>query len=425
MDLFNNRKIEQLESELASSKGDIERLGLLEVTQLEEYKSSLDANITETREYYDKLVSEKKAELESVASKLADIQAQVVATEDIAILQEAGVYNYSHPLDAAADYQAPLAEIKEQIKAMNRKDGGAISGSTTWTVNGSPAQGRKMVRDFSKLMIRAFNAEADNLVRGLKPYKCGASVERLEKVAATIEKLGKTMDIRISRAYLALRISELQWTADFREKQAEEKENARVERERLREQKKVEQELAREKEKLEKERQHYLNALATLEANGDEEAAARVRADLAIVEKKVEDVDYRAANHRAGFVYIISNIGSFGEGLIKVGLTRRLDPTERIRELSDASVPFNFDTHAIHFSDDAVQVEAEMHRRLADRRVNLINQRREFFRASPTEAKEMLTELAGEILQFDEVPEAAEFRQSTAMRDTDKIASVV
>ncbi|MFD0782353.1 GIY-YIG nuclease family protein [Micromonospora azadirachtae] len=93
-------------------------------------------------------------------------------------------------------------------------------------------------------------------------------------------------------------------------------------------------------------------------------------------------------------------------------MTRRLDPLDRVKELSDASVPFNFDVHALFFSDDAVGIEAKMHARLADRRVNLINQRREFFYATPQEAKEHLLELTGSLLQYEEIPEALEYRQS-------------
>jgi Domain of unknown function (DUF4041) len=97
---------------------------------------------------------------------------------------------------------------------MIRADGGAVLHSTEWTVNGSAAQGRKMVREYSKLMLRAYNAEADNLVRGLKPYKLDAAIERLRKVAETIRRLGATMGIRISDEYQALRVYELEVTAD-------------------------------------------------------------------------------------------------------------------------------------------------------------------------------------------------------------------
>jgi hypothetical protein len=295
---------------------------------------------------------------------------------------------------------------------MARADGGAVLAATNWTVNGSAAQGRTMVRDYSKLVLRAYNAEADNLVRALKPYRLASAIERLTKVAGTIARLGKTMDIRISDRYHALRVRELELTADYLERLAEEKEREREERERLREERKAQQEMERERARLEKERQHYRNALAALEAQGDLEGVARLREQLADIERAIEDVDYRAANIRAGYVYVISNVGSFGQGVVKIGMTRRLEPLDRVRELGDASVPFRYDVHALFFSEDAVSIEAELHRRLSEVRINRVNLRREFFRASPASVKQHLVELAGEILQFDEFAEAVEYRQS-------------
>ena len=134
------------------------------------------------------------------------------------------------------------------------------------------------------------------------------------------------------------------------------------------------------------------------------------------MQRAIEDVDYRAANIRAGYVYVISNIGSFGETMVKVGMTRRLDPLDRIRELSDASVPFNFDVHAVFFSKDAVGIETALHARLANARVNVVNRRREFFAVTPLEVKAHLSELAGELLEFQDVADALEYRQSLQVR---------
>ncbi|MBI5231028.1 MAG: DUF4041 domain-containing protein [Coriobacteriales bacterium] len=309
-------------------------------------------------------------------------------------------------------YRAELEKLKDQIKLMVQRDGDAIEASTSWSVNGSATEGRKMVRDFSKLMLRAYNAEADNQVRGLKPYKVASAKDRLDKVAFTIERLGKTMSIRIAPAYHRLRLRELELAGDYQEMLAREKEQERAEKERLREERKVQQEIQRERERLDKERQHYLNALAALEAKGDLEAAARMRAQIDDIARAIEDVDYRAANIRAGYVYVISNVGAFGQRMIKVGMTRRLDPMDRVRELSDASVPFNFDVHALFFSEDAVGIEATMHQQMADRRVNKVNLRREFFYATAAEARDLLRQLTGELLQFEEFPEAVEFHQS-------------
>lgn len=412
---FGARKLARsLATEVQQLRQQLETMGAWSIVELEARRADLERQIREQEEQLARDKATARSELDEMQRQLQTAREAIVVTEDIALLQEAGIYHYRHPLTDAVAYEQALEGVEEKIKAMTRKDGGAVLATTTWTVNGSAAEGRAMVRDFSKLMLRAFNAEADTLIRGLKPYKLQGAIDRLRKVSDTIERLGKTMSIRISPFYFALRVHELELTADFLQKQAEEKENERLEKERLREERKVQQEIERERARLEKERQHYANALDALIANGDDAGAERLRHQLADVDKAIEDVDYRAANIRAGYVYVISNIGSFGERMVKVGLTRRLDPMDRIRELSDASVPFNFDVHAVFFSKDAVGIETAMHERLADLRVNTVNRRREFFRATPLEVKGHLSELAGELLQFVDEPEALEYRQCLA-----------
>ena len=327
--------------------------------------------------------SEHLSEIRRVKAEIDSLQTRLIETRELELLQEAGVYEYQHPLADAVSYQAEMLRVGNEIKDMVKKDGGAVLATTDWTVNGSIVEGRALQ----------------------------ASIERLNKVAQVIERLGKSMRIRISTPYHNLRETELRLTADFLHKQAEDKESERLERERLREERKVQQEIERERARLEKERQHYENALAALVLKGDDDGADRLRQELTTVESAIADVDQRAANIRAGYVYVISNIGSFGERMVKVGLTRRLDPLDRIRELSDASVPFNFDVHALFFSADAVGIEQALHARLASARVNIVNRRREFFRVTPLEVKVHLSELAGELLEFRETPEALEYRQ--------------
>jgi hypothetical protein len=322
-------------------------------------KESVEREADKARLSAEQRAGELADQQASLEQRVAELDTQVVVTEELSILQEVGIYEYRHPLTDAVAYQAELQRLKDLIKVMALKDGGAVLADKNWTVNGSAPKGRAMVRDYSKLVLRAYNAEADNLVRALKPYKLDSATERLNKIAGVIAKLGKTMDIRISNGYHELRIKELELTADFLEKRAEEKERERAERARLREEQKVQEELARERARLEKEHQHYLNVLARHEAKAEHEAAALTREALAKIVTAIEDVDYRVANVRAGYVYVISNVGAFGERMIKIGLTRRLDPTERVRELGDASVPFRYDTHALVFSADAVGLERE------------------------------------------------------------------
>jgi hypothetical protein len=428
------RKARELVKEVEDLRAQLDRLGAFSLIELEEQRNALRTEIEAQRTQLEKECREAEAQLtrqaeeaqatlqqelqaarqerDELSRRLAELRQEVVTTEETALLQEAGVYEYRHPLSDSVEYKEALKALKERVKEMTRAEGGAIRGNTDWMVNGSAAQGRKMVRDFSKLMLRAYNAEADNLARGMKPYKLESAVERLNRAAATIARLGQTMGIHVSAPYHELRVYELELTADYRQKQAEEKEKEREERERLREEQRAQKEMEKERARLKKEQQHYLNSLEALRAKGDTEAVARLEAELGEIEKAITDVDYRAANVRAGYVYVISNLGSFGEGIVKVGLTRRLEPLDRVRELGDASVPFRFDVHAIHFSDDAVGIETELHHRLADRRVNKVNMRREFFYATPVEVKEHLLEVAGDLLSFEESPEALEYHQS-------------
>lgn len=409
-------RLKALEAEHSAFRKKVEKLGMLSVIDLESRKKELQKDILELAAKVKEFRSVAAADEANLKLKLAEVRKSIVETEELALLQEAGIYHYRHPLTDAVQYEGKLAQIEFRIKEMAKKDGGAVLCAVSWTVNGSEAQGRVMVRDTSKLMLRAFNAEADNLVRGLKPYKLQGAVNKLIKVAETIERLGKLMQIRISPEYLALRIQELELTADFLQKQAEEKEAERLERERLKEERKAQQEIERERAKLEKERAHYENAMRVLEQKGDAEALERMRAEAAEIDRAIADVDYRAANIRAGYVYVISNIGSFGEQVVKIGMTRRIDPLDRIRELSDASVPFNFDVHALFFSKDAVGIEGNLHEHFAASRINAVNLRREFFNVTPAQVKEHLARLTGELLQFQDVAEALEYRQCLALR---------
>jgi Domain of unknown function (DUF4041)/T5orf172 domain len=259
-------------------------------------------------------------------------------------------------------------------------------------------------------MLRAYNAEADNVIRSLRAGNVETAKRRLEASRTAIARLGALMEMQINDAFHALRIEEIELTADWLMKKQEEREAAREERARLREEARVQRELEEERVRLDKERAHLNNALEALRAQGREDADLIER--LAAVDQAIEQNDYRAANIRAGYIYVISNEGAFGVGVVKIGLTRRLEPAERIAELSGASVPFRFDVHALFFSENAVTLENELHKHFAVRALNQANPRKEFFFATPGEVRDVLLQRVGSILEFTETVEAAEYRQS-------------
>lgn len=342
-------------------------------------------------------------------------RAEIARLSDQVGLIEAGIYRYSHPLDSATAYKAKLKEIEAEIDA-RIKAGTAVTGAKNWSINGSPTEGGKMVSDFCKLVLRSYNNEADNAVRALKPHTLPAAKKRLETSRATIAKLGARVELRVTEEYHALRLRELDLTADYLQKLAEEKERERQIREQQREEEKVRRELEEKRAKLEKERAQHLVAIATLRASGDLEAAARLEEKVSVVDQAIAGVIERAANTRAGTVYIISNVGAFGAGVVKIGLTRRENPDERVRELGDASVPFHFDVHAKIWSDDAVALETKLHRAFESRRVNMVNAHREFFFVTPEEVRDELARESVEVLTFTVDHEADEWRQSRLAR---------
>ncbi|MBD7918620.1 DUF4041 domain-containing protein [Cellulomonas sp. Sa3CUA2] len=351
------------------------------------------------------------AELEAALSAAQAGTGGVIELSDQRVLQDVGIYRYHHPLEDAAAYKERLHELEQQIDVVV-KDGKAVLAADLFTFDGSLAKGRRMVGDLSKLMLRAYNAEADNCVRSLRSGNISTAKKRLDSAVAAIEKLGAMMEMRVNPAYHALRLAELELTADFQMKVQEERERAREERELLREQRRAEQELAAERERLEKEKSHYLTVLESLRARGDDAAADDLAHRLEQITEAIAANDYRIANIRAGYVYVISNVGAFGPNMVKIGMTRRLEPHDRIRELGDASVPFRYDVHALFFSEDAIALEGQLHKAFAERRVNFVNERREFFFATPNEVRAVLDEKVGGLLEFTEDPEALEYFQS-------------
>lgn len=359
----------------------------------------------------DPRVAVLEAELAALRAKLeqAATDGEAVVLDDERVLQDVGIYRYHHPLESAHAYRGRLHELGGRIAELVRA-GGAIEKSNMFTFDNSLAKGRKMSNDLAKLMLRAYNAEADNVIRSLRAGNLITAKKRLEASREAIAKLGKMMEMHISDEFHLQRLEEIELTADWLMKKQEEREAAREERERLREEAKVAAELAAERSRLDKERQHLLNALGALQASGSVDPD--LEAKLAGIDSAIAQNDYRAANIRAGYVYVISNRGAFGEHVVKIGLTRRLEPLERVHELGDASVPFRFDVHALFFSEDAVTLEAELHQHFATRRLNFANNRKEFFFATPADVREVLAAKFGNLLEFSEHAESTEYLQS-------------
>jgi FtsZ-binding cell division protein ZapB len=362
-------------------------------------------------------LSRVQSELSASHHELENLRAHLLDVRHAIDVQEFGLYDFANPAEASASLGAQLSAVRVEIRncVSNKR---ATRATNNFTFNNSAAKGRTFINDMSKMMLAAYNAEAENAIKTVKAGGFNTAKARLEKAAERVAKNGRMIDLEISPEYHRLRILEVELAHRHLVAVQAAKEAERAHREELREAKRAEDELRREREKLDKERSHYVNALAALEGRGDESGAAELRAKLEEIDQKIDQVDYRAANVRAGYVYVISNVGSMGENIVKIGMTRRLDPMDRVRELSDASVPFNFDVHALFFSEDAFGIEAMLHRHFADRRVNRINLRREFFSATPAEVLDALREHNTALVEYQVEAAAEEYRASQAIART-------
>lgn len=353
-------------------------------------------------------------EVARAQAKLASVEQDIIIARDRVELEARGLYDYEHVAEASASLATDLAQVRSKIKEINKYDR-AIHATAGFTFNNSTSKGTTFVNQMRRIMLRAYNAEAENAVKTVKTGNLAPAIKRLSRAKEQIEKQGSMIDLAVDETYHRFRLQEIELAARHHEAVAAEKALDRERREELREQRRAEQELRAEKERLEKERTHYLTSISRLRAAGDHTQADKLQAKLGQIDEEIAQADYRAANIRAGYVYVISNIGAFGEGVVKIGMTRRLDPMDRVKELGDASVPFTFDVHALFFSDDAVAVEAQLHREFATQRLNQVNTRKEFFRVSPAEVLETLKKQRVSVLEFRTDVEAEDYRTSQAI----------
>lgn len=367
----------------------------------------------------------REQEINRQNDKLDSLSKEIITFEDEILVQEYGLYQPRYSFLSSDEYKEKLTAIRKEQKQMV-KDQVAAAGYTNWTVNNSAAKGKKMVKDMQKLLLRAFNSECDETISKVKYNNFETSKKKILKSAEQIQKLGTMMGICVNDAYIDSKIDELHLALEYQIKKKEEKELQRELRAQQREAARLKKEIEEERKKINKEKKHYEQALKKLleqikEHGENEELLAKkheLENTLSDIDKSIQDIDYREANQRAGYVYVISNIGSFGENIYKIGMTRRLDPQDRVDELGDASVPFNFDVHAMIFSEDAPSLEAALHRAFEDRKLNMVNTRREFFNVTLDEIKEVVKNNFDKTVEFIEFPDADQYRTSLKMKET-------
>lgn len=342
---------------------------------------------------------------------------------------DAGLFPPTFKFDDSQSLKNEIAEcIERQYQII--ESGRATSAYSNWEWFGSKSKGNQMVTAYQGLLLKAFNSEFDMIRKVMRHSSYDTALNKLNRLEHQLEKLGETANVTISNEYLNLKVEELTiWHREL------------VHKEEINQQKKQQQELLREQAKqvgadtdeLEDEidykksdlikAQKLAKELHGANALNMEQKIASMQEEIEQLESKFERAISQAQITRAGYIYVISNIGSFGDNVVKIGMTRRLEPMDRVNELGDASVPFRFDVHALAFVSDAPQIERELHNKFSEKRVNTENHRKEFFRVTPQEVAEAMEELGIEADWYFEV-EAKEFRESHLIREARKQDSI-
>jgi len=363
-------------------------------------------------------------------------QAIALKNDDIHLL-EVGYFEAGYDFEDLPAYEAALRRIREVQKQMLRLDGSegdrsaAAFCTETLRFNDSVSQGRSLIKKILKLMLRAFNGECDSYIARVSYKNISAMEKRIETSHGQINRLGESWYCSISNKYLENRIEELRLSYSYEEAKQKEKEEQAQIREQMREEERAIRENEKAREQAEKDEAKFAEMLdkaraeaqraTDLDKNKLNEKIIKLEALLAEAEANRQRALSRAQMTRSGHVYVISNVGSFGEHVYKIGMTRRIEPLDRVRELGDASVPFPFDVHALIFTEDAPSLENILHKRFNLRRVNFENTKKEFFRVSIEEIRDELYKIYQEEgiqadLRLTLVAEAKQYRLSEAKR---------
>ena len=295
------------------------------------------------------------------------------------------------------ELELALTKVKDDIKQMVRDKTACVCGmGSDIAVNGSKAAARKLLNREIKLRLRCLDNEFKMANAVVEWNNVERLKERCERTFTDINKNGELIKTQIRRQYLDLKLLELDLNHHINMKKQQIKEDEREERRLQAEIKREEERIERAAKKAVRDREVFealvARELEKLDPTDAEKALLieKMRHKLEELKKSEVRALSMAELTRAGYIYVISNKLAFGEGICKVGMTRRVDPNDRVKELGDASVPEYFDTHAFVYSDDAPSLEKYLHEQLNEARVNMINRRKEFFHVGPDKVIDLI-----------------------------------
>ena len=420
--------------QLSSDKQDLSQEANRKLSLIQMKPAELDELINQKNSKLD-LINQDLASLDKRKDGLnvviSDIEEQIAALKSTLVdmtnqadIESYGLYTPRYDFANSLTYKEKLNEVRQNQKLMIKNET-ATEIFSPMTLNGSESKGRSMQKKNNKQLLRCFNGESEAAINNVTYSNFERISNRISKSFEQLNKLNEPNGVRLTSDYLDSKIDELHIAREYAEKKQQEKEELREQRQREREEKAAQKEIAEQQKNIDKEIKHYSNVVDDLQAElvdkNDTEKEELLKQIQELKDKintyndQKDELDYRLQNSTAGYVYIISNIGSFGKDVVKIGVTRRLTPMDRIDELGSASVPFKFDVHALIFSYDAYKLESELHERFSDKRINKVNNRKEYFRLGISEVRNVLEEYKDLTIDFNETPDAPEYRQTLAL----------
>lgn len=401
-----NTKADQILAEAASVEGQANKL-------IEDAKQK-GADINKA---WEEKVNTLKASIKQLKNEEMKLKTEIDTLNKKVVLEAINLSPYE---------SVSSEECKDKLVVLRMKQDELIKADKALVVTSEDS--KKILNNNVKQLLRCFNSESKAIISNVTVKNVETARGNIKKSFEVLNKIFSTDGVALSYEYLEMKLEELNLVYASELKREEEREIQRAIREQLLEEEKVRKEIEREKAKIEKEEAQFKNEAGKLmkylqkctndiEKNLYIEKIKELEDKLKLLEKDKENVLQREQNTRAGFVYIISNIGSFGESVYKIGMTRRLEPMDRIKELSDASVPFPFDVHAIIFSEDAPALENILHQTFRSHEVNKVNSRKEFFKVSLDNIKSVVTENYNATVQFIDIADATEYRESLRLNE--------
>lgn len=373
--------------------------------QLDEIIAGLENTYKEQKNNLENECNQLQNQIEEARQELSSLQADTLIIH----------YDFSeYDALSSEDCKNKLALLKDDEKDLIKSDKAVSVDSNS---------SKKIINDNVKQILRCFNSECDNILMNVSGKNIDSMRNKITKSYETLNKIFAVDGISLQKKLLEYKLEELNLVYTAEIKREQERELQKAIKEQMLEEEKVRREIEAQKAKIEKDQTQCSKEIDKLmsymqKSQNDTEKQLYIdkikelEEKLKELEASKETVLEREANARAGFVYIISNIGSFGDDIYKIGMTRRLEPMDRIKELSSASVPFEFDVHAMIFADDAPALETILHQHFEKQSVNRVNLRKEFFKVSLDEIEQFVKDNFNNTVEFTKIPLATEYRQT-------------